>query len=166
MANRKLNASAKRRLARRKNWEKLIAQQKVRCISKTIEIDYLLPREEWVTPLQYHGVELTKETAIKVMTENVGRKQQCDGLVYMKKQMPTLDNNKEWKFVIRRPTATDTKQGTAIWAYDLKTKVPPSAPTTCTGHIMVNYFVDTDSDIEPIITRIREASQTFMEIHK
>ena len=100
MANRKLNASAKRRLARRKNWEKLIAQQKVRCISKTIEIDYLLPREEWVTPLQYHGVELTKETAIKVMTENVGRKQQCDGLVYMKKQMPSMKNNKEWKFVI------------------------------------------------------------------
>ena len=166
MANRKLNASAKRRLARRKNWEKLIAQQKVRCISKTIEIDYLLPREEWVTPLQYHGVELTKETAIKIITKNVGRKQQCDGLVYLKKQMPSMKNNKEWKFVIRRPTSTEIQKGTAIWAYNLKTKVAAVAPTTCTGNIMVNYFVDTDTDIEPIISRIRQASQTFMEIHK
>ena len=91
--------------------------------------------EEMVIPLQYMGEKISKEKAIGLLNGPVGRKHQCDGLVYLKEQMPTYGEKNGWKCVINRPDFTAKEHNRK---YVIKTEIENGSSSHCNGEIMVH----------------------------
>ncbi|VEU39236.1 unnamed protein product [Pseudo-nitzschia multistriata] len=118
---------------------------------REIEINHTIPLEEQVTPLLCQGDKITKDIAVALLKNKPKDKQQCDGLVYGKDQMPSgIENNNGWNTVIRRPTPTEAETDKAVWAYKIKTTKNEE------GDILIQYLPEANKDADTIRSQALE----------
>ena len=119
--------------------------------------------EEMVIPLQYMGEKISKKKAIGLLNGPVGRKHQCDGLVYLKEQMPTYGKKNGWKCVINRPDFTAKEHNRK---YVIKTEIENGSSSHCNGEIMVHYLPNEDKDVGNIRDDLTSCLANHTEVRK
>lgn len=111
-----------------------------------------------VMPDSYLGKKIDKEEAFSLLRGKRGKRDQVNGLVYHRLQLPTEKSDNGWKHVIRSPTLfrsrTRKRQSKHKNAHQMKHKIK-----TDDGVILVEYMTG-----EPDM-KIKDAVNYFMSHH-
>ena len=65
----------------------------------------LIRKERQIIPLYFEGGRRTLKEATELYLGKSGKRDQVNGLVYGKSQLPVNGNNRKWRHVLRRPSA-------------------------------------------------------------
>ena len=76
---------------------------------------------EIIVPTKYLGNEISVKYSRYLLQSKVGRRKQVDGLVYMKKMMPSGKEKNGWDIVLRRPMKETLKDGCKGKSYNIIT---------------------------------------------